>query len=64
VGTGNEVFGVSLDIKRKVLTELCPAGISLEMQRELADAAVDATALPRTYAKDLLMEGRRTCWQA
>ena len=28
VGTDNEAFGVSLDIERKVLTELCPAAIS------------------------------------
>jgi hypothetical protein len=50
VGTDNKVFGVELNIERKVLTELCPAGISLEMQRELADAAVDAASLPGTYA--------------
>ena len=52
MGTDKEVFGVSLDIERKVLMELCQAGISLEMQRESADAVVEATALPGTYAID------------
>jgi hypothetical protein len=48
-GKPKQLFGNSIVVESKVLERLCPKGVSLDMQWNLAEVTLDATSLDNTY---------------
>ena len=51
-GNPKGLFGKDIMVETTVLKRLCPKGVSVEMQKSLAAATLDATSLEGTYCVD------------